>query len=374
VNRPLRIVILGLSVTSSWGNGHATNYRGLMRELTARGHNVLFLERDMPWYAQNRDLPEPPYGRTRLYGSLDELCKRYAPEVRGADLVVVGSFVPDGVEVGLWVTRTTRGVTAFNDIDTPVTLAKLERGDEEYLCESLIPRYDLYLSFTGGPTLRRLEEQYGSPCAKPFYCMVDPSLYYPEPVETRWHLGYLGTYSDDRQRTVERFLVEPALRLPKARFAVAGPMYPSGIAWPENVDRIEHLAPPEHRSFYCAQRFALNVTRAAMVKAGYAPSVRLFEAAACGIPVISDYWAGLEEFFKPGSEILVAESEEDVLRYLEGMSEPRRRAMGERARARVLAEHTAARRAEQLVEWTLEALERRGPASQRFREVPFRIR
>src|SRR5215210_2946345 len=206
----LRIVILGLSITSSWGNGHATTYRGLVRELAGRGHDVLFLERDVEWYANNRDLPRPPHGRTMLYRDLSELKRRFVAEIEDADLVIVGSYVPEGAQVGEWVTRTARGVTAFYDIDTPVTLAKLERGDEEYLTRALISDYQLYLSFTGGPTLQRLEQEFGSPMARPLYCSVDPDLYYPEPASIRWDLGYMGTYSDDRQPALSRLLMEPA--------------------------------------------------------------------------------------------------------------------------------------------------------------------
>ncbi len=220
--------------------------------------------------------------------------------VRHADLVIVGSYVPDGVEVGRWAIATAQGVTAFYDIDTPVTLAKLERGDTEYLSPDLIRRYDMYLSFTGGPTLQRLERQYGSPMARALYCSVDPERYHPEPAEPRWDLGYLGTYSDDRQPTVDRLLVEPARAWGEGRFVVAGPQYPGSIVWPANVARIEHLPPADHSAFYNAQRFTLNVTRADMIAAGWSPSVRLFEAAACGTPIISDWWAGLDSLFDPG--------------------------------------------------------------------------
>src|SRR4051794_12973795 len=195
----LDVVIIGLTITSSWGNGHATTYRGLVRELARRGHDVLFLEHDKPWYASNRDLPNPPFGRTELYASVQDLQERFANEVRDADLAIVGSYVPDGVDVGRWVTRIASGPVAFYDIDTPVTLAKLARGDDEYISPDLIARYDVYLSFTGGPTLQRLENEFHSPCARAFYCSVDPELYYQEPRVIRWDLGYLGTYSDDRQ-------------------------------------------------------------------------------------------------------------------------------------------------------------------------------
>jgi spore maturation protein CgeB len=363
VNPPkLRIVILGLSITSSWGNGHATTYRGLMRELTANGHDLLFLERNVAWYAAHRDLPCPPHGRTALYDDLAELRRRYADAVRRADLVIVGSYVPDGAEVGDWVTATAEGITAFYDIDTPVTLAKLARGETEYLSPELIPRYRLYLSFTGGPTLDRLEREYGSPMARPLYCSVDPSLYRPEPTRRRWHLGYMGTYSDDRQPGLERLLLHPARRWPEGRFVVAGPQYPPSVHWPGNVERVEHLPPSRHPAFYSAQRFTLNLTRADMVAAGWSPSVRLFEAAACATPIISDPWEGLETLFTPGREILVARTTEEVLDYARGLSECESRAIGELARGRVLAEHTAAHRAEELEGYVMELLTRQSAA------------
>jgi spore maturation protein CgeB len=346
--RPLSIVMLGLSITSSWGNGHATTYRGLVRELAARGHRVTFLERDVPWYARHRDLPRPPYARTELYGSLSELRTSFAHDVRDADLVMVGSYVPDGIEVGRWVVDTARGLTAFYDIDTPVTLARLAAGDCPYLARDLVPRYGLYLSFTGGPTLRRIERELGARRALPLYCAVDPRAYGPEPRRMRWDLGYMGTYSRDRQPAVERLLAEPARREPARRFVVAGPQYPAELPWPANVERIDHLAPDAHRAFYNELGFALNVTRADMIAAGYSPSVRLFEAAACATPIISDRWAGLDELFEPGREILLASTADDVLRYLRDLDELDRRAIGARACGRVLRSHTAAHRAADL--------------------------
>ncbi|MBV9493023.1 MAG: glycosyltransferase [Acidobacteria bacterium] len=344
----MRIVILGLSITSSWGNGHATTYRALVRELVARGHDVLFLERDVPWYAENRDLASPPFGTTKLYRSLASLKRRFGAAVGEADVVIVGSYVPEGIAVGEWVTARAKGVTAFYDIDTPVTLASLERGDCAYLSAKLIPRYDLYLSFTGGPILEHIERTYGSPMARPLYCSFDPAIYFPERIGHALDLGYLGTYSDDRQPTLARLLVEPARQWRGGRFVVAGAQYPKTLRWPRNVARIEHLPPAEHRAFYSSQRFTLNVTRAAMIRAGYSPSVRLFEAAACGVPIISDDWVGLDSIFRIGSEILVARSSQDALAFLHDMDERERREIGRRARRRVLAEHTAAHRAAEL--------------------------
>ncbi|HLM09223.1 MAG TPA: glycosyltransferase [Thermoleophilaceae bacterium] len=344
----MRVVFLGLSVTSSWGNGHATNYRALMRALGARGHDVLFLERDTPWYAAQRDMPEPPWGRTRLYDSLEELRDGSAEALAAADLVVVGSYVPDGPDVADWALSAAGGVTAFYDIDTPVTLAKLERGDSEYLTPELIPRFDLYLSFTGGPTLDLLERRWRARSAHAFYCLVDPELYEPLDMPERWDVGYLGTYSHDRQPLLERLLLEPARRRRSLRCVVAGPQYPDTVAWPPNVERREHVRPAEHAAFYAAQTFTLNVTRADMRRTGWSPSVRLFEAAACGVPVISDRWEGLDRIFRVGEEILIADSGADVVELVARLRSDERRMIGERARERVLREHTAERRVEQL--------------------------
>ena len=369
MSRPsLDIVILGLSITSSWGNGHATTYRALMSALSRRGHRVLFLERDVPWYADNRDLAVPPYGRTEIYSDMAELRDLYSDAVREADLVIVGSYVPEGVKVGQWVTRIARGVTAFYDIDTPVTLAKLARGERDYLTPTLIPHYRLYLSFTGGPTLRTLEDRYGSPMARPLYCSVDPALYKPKDLKTAWDLGYMGTYSDDRQPVLDRLMLTAARSWRRGRFVVAGAQYPPRLRWPRNVDRIAHLPPADHAAFYNRQRFTLNVTRADMVKAGYSPSVRLFEAAACGVPIISDAWPGLETFFEIGREILVADDATRTLNYLRKMGDEERRTIGRRARRRVLREHTADNRAEQLEDYFLSvAGRRRGRSNLRSR-------
>jgi spore maturation protein CgeB len=339
----MKIVVLGLSLSSSWGNGHATTYRALLRAFAARGHEVLFLERDVPWYASQRDLTDPDFCRLDYYADLDELA-RWQGEIAAADAVIVGSYVPDGVSVARLVRGWREGTLAFYDIDTPVTLAKLERGDEEYLSAAVIPLYDLYLSFTGGPTLDRLERQFGSPMARALYCSVDADSYAPTDGAKRWDLSYLGTYSPDRQLTLERLLIEPARARPDLRFVVAGPQYPADIDWPANVDRIEHCPPADHAAFYSASRLTLNVTRADMIEAGWSPSVRLFEAAACGTPIVSDRWEGIDNLFAPDREIVLADDAVDVLAALERDLAP----MGAAARRIVLSAHTAAHRAAEL--------------------------
>ncbi len=365
MNRRLRLVVLGLSLSSSWGNGHATTYRALLRALAGRGHHILFLERDQPWYAEHRDMARPDFCELALYDNVENLAS-WREEIGAADLVVLGSYVPEGAAVAGFVQRAARGMTAFYDIDTPVTLAKLLAGDHEYLTPQMVRGFDLYLSFTGGPTLDRLEREFGAASAHALYCSVDPSLYQPTGAPRRWDLGYLGTYSPDRQPTLEQLLLKPARQAPRRRFVVAGPLYPTGIAWPENVDRIEHLPPAAHAAFYSSLGWTLNVTRADMIAAGYSPSVRLFEAASCATPIISDPWDGLGALFLPQREIVIAETSEQVLAALD-LPETERAAIGHAGRRRTLAAHTASHRAEQLERLVLERGQHRSlaPGTQR---------
>lgn len=362
----LNIIIFGLSITSSWGNGHATTFRSLVKALGKRGHTITFFEKDVPWYAGNRDLPDPPFCETLLYQVPQQL-RQHASAIEQADLVILGSYVSDAREIATWVNQLSPACFAFYDIDTPVTLAKLERDDFEYLHPEMIPQFDIYLSFSGGPILRTLEKQWGAQRARPLYCSVDPDLYSPEdkpedepednpdPEDNQqgsyeYTLGYLGTYSDDRQPTVQKLLIDTAAKLDDRQFCVAGPQYPSSIAWPLNVKLIDHVPPHQHRHFYNTQRFTLNVTRQDMLTSGYSPSVRLFEAGACGTPIISDYWKGLDELFDIGQDILIAESTEEAVAHL-NLSEQKRRHMAQRIRHKVLNQHTSDHRALELEQY-----------------------
>jgi spore maturation protein CgeB len=354
----LKIVIVGLSITSSWGNGHATTYRALAKALSSRGHSVSFLERNVPWYREHRDLPNADYCRIHLYGSLPELARRHAARVNDADLVILGSYVPDGIAIGEWLTSGATGVTAFYDIDTPVTLAGLEANKVSYVSAGLIPRFDLYLSFSGGPALGIIHDLYGSPLPRPLYCSAEPAGPSAAAAQ-KCSLGYLGTYSEDRQPGLERLLLAPARLLHDHSFAVAGPKYPESVAWPTNVAYIPHLPPTAHAFFYGSQRYALNLTRSDMKMLGFSPSVRLFEAAAFGTPVISDNWPGMETVFTPGKEILIAAEPRDVVQILRDLPEDRRLGIAASARARLLKEHTPDHRAHQLENYYQEALAHR---------------
>jgi spore maturation protein CgeB len=342
-------VFIGLAITSSWGNGHATTYRSLVKGLHRLGHRVLFLEKDQPWYAENRDAPELPYCETMLYASVQDLKARFGTQIENADAVILGSYVPDGIHVAEWVLEHARGVRAFYDIDTPVTLACLTNDSCSYIGADQVAQFDLMLSFTGGPILQRLESSYGARRALPLYCSVDSEVYRPQQVRKDIELGYMGTYSVDRQPDLEQFLNEPARCLPKRSFMVVGAQYPEELRWPSNVRRLHHLAPAEHAAFYGRQRFTLNLTRADMRQAGYSPSVRIFEAAACGTPIISDAWTGIDTFLTPGKEILIARSSADVVRYLEEVGEGELQLLGRAARERILDAHTSDCRARELV-------------------------
>lgn len=353
-SKQLNIVFLGLSITSSWGNGHATTFRSLIKGLYQKGHMVTFLERDVPWYANQRDMAVSPYCSIFLYSSLEELRELYSFTIENADCVIVGSYVPQGGSIGHWVQNTAMGITAFYDIDTPVTLSKLAAKDYEYLSPDLVPGYDLYLSFTGGPTLTFIENELNSPRAEPLYCSFDSEIYYPETFfPKRWDLGYMGTYSSDRQPALEELLINVAELLPDKKFVVAGPQYPRDIQWPKNVERIPHLPPDKHREFYNSQHYTLNLTRSDMKIRGYSPSVRLFEAAACGTPIISDYWEGIDNIFQPGKEILIAKSSKDIVDILSDKRPTKKESIGKYAWAKVIAKHTSLQRANQLEDYIL---------------------
>jgi len=363
----MKLVVFGLSITSTWGNGHGITFRALLRALRERGHDITFFEKDVEWYASNRDLPNPNFCRVQLYSDWSTILPQLRRELSAADVAMVGSYFPDGVAAVDEMLQSKVPVTTFYDIDTPITVSALrQHGRTSYLETRQLPALDVYFSFTGGPMLRELEERFGVRRAVPLYCSFGPREYRRFGVNQRFacDLSYMGTYAPDRQPKVEELLCGPARRLPERKFIVAGPQYPKEVKWPENVRRIRHLNPRWHARFYSSSRFTLNVTRRDMVMAGYSPSVRLFEAAACGVAIISDNWPGLSSFFQPGQEILLPVGPEDVVHYLTELSEPETRRIGEAAQARVLAEHTSAQRAQQF-ECEIEA------AASRFaREAP----
>lgn len=345
----MRIVIFGLTISSSWGNGHATIWRGLCSSLARRGHEIVFYEKDVPYYAKNRDMADPPGIRLRLYREWDEAKKESLADVQKADVSMVTSYCPDGIAASEHVLAYSKGLRVFYDLDTPVTLEALARGERvPYIGSSGFAGFDLVLSFTGGEALVEMRNRLGAKKAAPLYGSVDPEVHRPVdvPEMCRVDFSYLGTYAADRQAALESLFVRTARKLPGKTFLICGSLYPPDFPWAQNIFYIPHIAPPGHSRFYCASRLTLNVTRGAMARMGYCPSGRLFEAAACGTPVISDNWEGLDHFFEPAREIILAAGTEDATAAIE-MSQAELAAISRAARERVMREHTAERRAVQ---------------------------
>jgi spore maturation protein CgeB len=366
----LRLLFMGLSVSSDRGHGHAGVYRALLRELADRGHRVTFVERE----TADGAAPRPQsLGSAELvtYRGTADLRERFRSALREADLVVLGSRLPDGLAVARWVLDVAEGATAFYDLDTPDTLAQLERGACRYLTPALVPRFSLYLSVTAGPALGLLSRAYGARQVQALPGSIDPRVHFPVNDPPRYDLGLLANHRDDRQTRLESLLLDPARRCQEARFVVAGSGYPPGSLWPFNVVLRDHVQAAEHRHFFAEQRFALNITRLQMQRRGHSPSARLFEAAACGTPIISDRWPGLEELFVPDQEILVVQHGHQVIDHILNLPEARRQQLASRARKRVLSEHNSARRAETFEEIVREVLDaearRRQPAVRRPR-------
>jgi len=343
------LVVFGLSLSSSWGNGHAPTFRGLLRALAARGWSITFFERDVEWYRSNRDLPSPRFCDLRLYADWPSIREEARSVVRAADVVLVGSLVADGAAIVDWLAMRDRPLF-FYDIDTPVTLVALKRLHQtEYLRPDQVPLFETYFSFAGGPALAELEQHWQARRAEALYCGVDTLVYRPMAADARFEclLSYMGTYTADRQPAVEELLFAPARQRPIDRFILAGPQYPA-MDLPPNVRHEFHVYPRDHAALYCSSRATLNLTRQSMREYGWAPSTRLFEAAACGACIVSDTWPGLDTLLQPDAEVLLAEHRLDVLRHLERLSDERRAAIGAAARARILSEHTYEPRALQV--------------------------
>jgi spore maturation protein CgeB len=348
----VKFAVFGLTISTTWGNGHATLWRGLAAALARLGHSITFFERDLPYYAPHRDMSEIPGGQLRLYRDWEDAL----PQARGAlaecDVAMVTSYCPDGVAAGELVADSRAPLKVFYDMDTPVTVERAQQGlPVEYIGPRGLSGYDLVLSFTGGEALKALRDILGARRTAALYGSVDPAVHYPVPPHEgyRSDFSYLGTYAANRQGALEMLFLEPARRMPDRKFVIGGAQYPVDFPWLPNVFFVRHLPPSEHPAFYCSSPLTLNVTRAPMAAMGWCPSGRLFEAAACGTPVVSDAWAGMETFFRPGEEILVARNPSEVVDALSRSPQELER-IGRAARERALADHTADRRARELID------------------------
>jgi spore maturation protein CgeB len=352
----VKLVVFGLSISSSWGNGHATLWRALAGALIQRGHTVVFFERDVSYYAAHRDLTALPGGELVLYERWEDVLPVARRHLANAEVGMVTSYCPDALAATDLVIESGVPISTFYDLDTPVTLAELRAARSvSYIGPRGLGDFDLVLSYTGGAALGELRSRLGARRVVPLYGSVDPAAHYPVAPGADYEadLSYLGTYAEDRQAGVERLFVGAAGRLPGRRFLLAGAQYPPSFPWTPNIFFRPHVAPPEHAAFYSSSRLTLNVTRQAMAEMGYCPSGRLFEAAACGVPLLTDWWEGLDQFFTPGAELLVAHGTDDAVAAVEA-DDGELREMARRARERTMDEHTAAHRAAELERACLE--------------------
>jgi spore maturation protein CgeB len=343
----MKFAIFGLTISSSWGNGHATLWRGLCKALVRNGHQITFFEHDVPYYADHRDMAELSGGKLVLYTKWNELVAHAKRELAETDVGMVTSYCPDGIAASQLLFDSGAKLKVFYDLDTPVTLEALSSGGEvSYIGERGLRDFDLVLSYTGGVALAELEMRLGAKRVAPLYGHVDPEAHRPAGSREDWHcdLSYLGTYAEDRQAALERLFIEPARRMPEKRFLIGGAKYPAEFPWTANVFFVRHLPPSDHAAFFGSGRMTLNVTRRAMATMGYCPSGRLFEAAACGCPLLSDVWPGLDTFFTPGKEIVTASTTEEAINALQ-LSDVELKQIAHAARERTLAEHTSNERA-----------------------------
>jgi spore maturation protein CgeB len=353
----MNLTFFGLTISSSWGNGHATPYRAIIRALHRMGHQVHFFEKDVPYYSSRRDFDSCDYCQLTIYSDWSAIRLKALAVAAESDAVITASFLPEGQRINDELLDLPRPLHVFYDLDTPVTLRRMAQDGVDYLRRDQLPAFDLVLSFTGGKTLEVLQKEYGARLAKPLYGCVDPEDYRrcAPSREFACDLSYMGTYSADRQEKLNELLLEPARRNPRRQFLLAGSLYPWQWQWPENVQRIEHVAPAEHAAFYSSSRLTLNLTRGQMAAGGWCPSGRFFEASACGTPLITDRWEGLDSFFDPRHDVHVVTCAKDVEDALK-MPDSDLHAMAGRARKRTLDKHTGQVRARQLLHYLDEAL------------------
>jgi len=344
----MKIVVFGLAISSSWGNGHATLWRGLFRAMVKRGHRPVFFERDTDYYRAHRDMVEMEGVALHIYSNWDSVVELAAQELGTADVGMVTSYCPDAIAASELVLESRAPVHCFYDLDTPVTLAALDRGERvPYVPEAGLGGFDLVLSYTGGTALDQLKNRLGARRVAPLYGSVDPEIHRPVQCAREFDISYMGTFAEDRQQALQDLFIEPARRLPEYKFLLGGAQYGPDFPWTQNMYFKQHLPPAEHSGFYCSSNLTLNVTRRAMKQMGYCPSGRLFEAAACGVPILTDLWEGIEDFFVPGEEVLTAANSGEAMQAI-ALGESRLRSVAKAARERTMEHHTAECRVQQL--------------------------
>jgi spore maturation protein CgeB len=344
----MHIAFYGSSLLSSYWNGAATYYRGILRALAAHGHRITFYEPDAYGRQQHRDLEPPPWAQVEVYSATVEAARAAIAAAVQADIVVKASGVglfDDLLLEGLAEAHRDDSLYLFWDVDAPATLAEIGPSPDHPL-RRLLPQLDLVLTYGGGPPVVSAYQSLGARFCTPIYNALDPDTHHPAASDPRFaaDLSFLGNRLPDRERRVEEFFLEVATRLPEKRFVLGGSGWDSK-ALPRNVVALGHVSTEQHNAFNATPLAVLNIARDSMAQTGYSPATRIFEAAGAGACIITDAWTGIELFLQPGREILVARDGHDVAALLRSLTHGDARRIGARAYARVLGEHTYRQRA-----------------------------
>jgi spore maturation protein CgeB len=343
----MKIAFYGSSLLSSYWNGAATYYRGLLSDLARRGYSITFYEPDAFDRQKHRDIEPPDWAEVKVYPATAEAMRGVVAEAAKADVVVkasgVGVFDSELLE-GLVAASRPDAIRIFWDVDAPATLAEMRESPHHPLHRTM-PALDLVLTYGGGPPVIESYEGFGARRCIPIYNACDPITHHPVPADERFKvdLSFLGNRLPDREARVEQFFLEPAARLPDRSFLIGGNGWETK-GMPSNVRHIGHVYTRDHNAFNTSPLAVLNIARDSMASTGYSPATRVFEAAGAGACLITDAWVGLEIFLKDGEEVLVARDGKDVADHIEALTPERARAIGEAARARIMAEHTYTRR------------------------------
>jgi spore maturation protein CgeB len=347
----MNIAFFGSSLVSAYWNGAATYYRGVLRHLAERGHRITFYEPDAFERQQHRDIPDPDWARVVVYPATDQGVSRSLEDARGADLVVKASGVgvfDELLEAAVLDIRRADGLAVFWDVDAPATLDRME-ADPKDPFRSLVPKYDLVLTYGGGDPVVNAYRGFGARDCIPVYNALDPSTHHPVAPDPRFEadLGFLGNRLPDREARVEEFFLKAASALPERTFLLGGNGW-SDKPMPANVRYLGHVYTRDHNAFNCTPQAVLNISRESMARYGFSPATRVFEAAGAGACLITDEWVGIEMFLEPGREVLVARDGDEVAARLRELTPEQARRIGDAARRRVLSEHTYAHRAAQV--------------------------
>jgi spore maturation protein CgeB len=338
----MKIAFYGSSLVSSYWNGAATYYRGLLSDLARRGHRIVFYEPDAFDRQKHRDIDPPDWAESRVYPATEDAARAAIAEAANADVVVKASGVgvfDDLLLEGVIASSRPEAIRIFWDVDAPATLAELGRSPDHPLRRAM-PSLDLVLTYGGGPPVIAGYRSFGARRCVPIYNALDPTTHFPVPPEQRFSadLAFLGNRLPDRERRVEQFFLEPAARLPERHFLIGGNGWESKTM-PSNVRHIGHVYTREHNAFNTSPLAVLNIARDSMADIGFSPATRVFEAAGAGGCLITDAWEGIALFLRPDEEVLVARDAADVVEHIRTLTPERARAIGEAARRRVLAEH-----------------------------------